>query len=411
METMISFEKAIMLTKASMPLMGAEKKSLNQLTGRILSADLISKVNSPSVNASLKDGYAVISSDIEGADQGKPITLTVSGNTFAGNMTEHKVTSGCALRVTTGAPVPKGVTAIIAEEFCRRVGDTLICLNTAPPGKNILEKGSDIKQKGIVALKGDQLTPALVGLIASAGIAEAYVYKRPRVAVMATGDEVVAPGSPLPAGKLYASNIVEICSWLSFFGLPHRMAVIKDDKTETQKAITALLPEVDAFITTGGAWGSEKDLLIKILDNLGWQGLYHRVRMGPGKGVGYGLLNKKPFFCLPGGPPSCEIAFLELTLPHLLIMSGNPHPPFQEIKAKLKGMVKGDKEWTQFIPARVKPSEEYLSAEPLFPNSRLQGMAEKDALIKIPEGIDHIEAGEIIKIKLIKPGIIFNYDL
>ncbi len=408
MDTMISFNKAIKLTKASIPLMGVEKKSLNQLTGRILSANLISQVNSPSVNASLKDGYAVISRDIEGAHQGNPVPLTVSGNSFAGNMTDYKVTRGYALRVTTGAPVPKGATAIIAEEFCRRDGDALICMNNAPPGKNILKIGADIKQKGIVARKGEPLTPALVGLIASAGIAEADVYKRPRIAVIATGDEVVAPGRPLPKGKLYASNIVEICSWLSCFGVPHRMRVVKDDKVKIRKAITTLLPEVDAFITSGGAWGSEKDLIIKILDDFGWQGIYHRVKMGPGKGVGYGLLNKKPFFCLPGGPPSCETAFLELALPHLLIMSGNRQPPFQEIKAKLKIAVKGDKEWTQFIPARVEKNQGYFSAKPLLPKSRLQGMAKKDGLIKIPKGIDHIEAGEIIKIKIIKPINISN---
>ena len=409
MEQMVGLKKALRLTGRSLPLMGVEIKPLNRLAGRVLSANLISLVNSPSVNASLKDGYAVISRDIEKAGPGNPVTLTVSAKVFAGNMTEYKVTRGHAVRVTTGAPVPKGATAIIAEEFCHRDGEALICLNTALPGKNILNKGSDIKYKQVVAKKGTLLTPSLVGLIAASGLTEAPVYQRPQVAVIATGDELVAPGKPLPKGKLYASNTVEICSWLSLFGLPHHMRTAKDSKASIQSAIKALLSKADAIITTGGAWGSEKDLILKVLDELSWQGIYHRVRMGPGKGAGYGLLEKKPFFCLPGGPPSCEMAFLQLALPHLIFMSGNRQPPFPIIKAKLKTTVKGDINWTQFIHARLGEDRDGLSVTPLLPKSRLQSMAQKDALIMIPEGIGQIEAGEWIDTQSLNPGNRFNY--
>ncbi len=135
------------------------------------------------------------------------------------------------------------------------------------------------------------------------------------MAVIATGDEVVAPGKPLPEGKLYASNMVEICSWLSLLGLDYKTELVSDRREEIATAITKHLPDVDLFLTSGGAWGSEKDLILEVVESLNWQGIYHRVRMGPGKPVGFGLLGHKPFFFLPGGPPPTRWPFCSWPYP------------------------------------------------------------------------------------------------
>ena len=198
------------------------------------------------------------------------------------------------------------------------------------------------------------MSPALIGLLASAGLDRAPVYKAPKVAVIASGDEVVAPGKPLPDGKLYASNMIEICSWLSFYGsFVFRGACRRQQTGNSSRHYSHSFLTADAFITSGGAWGSEHDLILDVVEDLNWQGVYRRVRMGPGKPVGFGLLEKKPFFILPGGPPSNEMAFLQLALPALMKMKGETSFSFPMVRAQLSETVAGHKDWTQFIHARL----------------------------------------------------------
>ncbi|MGD9042821.1 MAG: molybdopterin molybdotransferase MoeA [Desulfobacterales bacterium] len=403
MKTFISFDEALELTLAQVDPGEAEILPLDQLTGKILAEDMVAKVDSPSVTTSRKDGYAVRSSDLADATNETPVKLTLAGHLAAGDKSDAHITSGQTVRVTTGAPLPGGADAVLSEEFCQPSQDIIVASNTAKAGRNILERGTDIQQNETVAVKGEKLSPALIGLLASAGLDRAPVHKAPKVAVIASGDEVVAPGKPLPDGKLYASNMIEICSWLGFYGLSYFAVLVGDRKEEIQYAITSQLSEADAFITSGGAWGSERDLILDVVENLNWQGIYRRVRMGPGKPVGFGLLEKKPFFILPGGPPSNEMAFLQLTLPALMKMKGETSFSFPMVRAQLAETVAGHKDWTQFIHARLETSKSKLIVKPAKLKSRLVSMARKEALIIIPEGWEECKAGETIEIQLLSP--------
>jgi molybdopterin molybdotransferase len=403
MKNFIGFEEALELTLSSMPTAGTESLTLDRLTGKISSQDVVSRVDCPSVDSSLKDGYAVVSSDVKEASSDNLIHLKVTGQVTAGISSKVAVSNGQAIEITTGAPIPKGANAVLSREFCRRRDDEICCFNTAEPGRNIFRKGGDIRAGETIASKDEVLSPALIGLLASAGLKKIRVYKSPHVAVIATGDEVVAPGAPLTEGKLYASNMVEICSWLSLFGLSFRTELAPDSREEIASTIIEHLPHVDAFITSGGAWGSERDLIIKVLESLNWRGVYHRVRMGPGKAVGFGFLEKKPFFCLPGGPPSSEMAFLQLALPGLLAMEGYRHPLFLSVAARLTETVRGDKDWTQFVHARIEEGKDAIMVHPVRQKSRLQSMARKDALIVIPEGCEALARGEVIHVQLLNP--------
>ncbi|MGD9074101.1 MAG: molybdopterin molybdotransferase MoeA [Desulfobacteraceae bacterium] len=401
MKNFIGFTEALELTVSSVPRVGTEALPLDLLTGKISSEDVISRVDCPSVDSSLKDGYAVVSSDLSGASGENLINLRVMGQVTAGSSSKLAITNGQAIEITTGAPIPKGANAVLSREFCHRRGDEVCCFNTAEPGRNIFKKGADIRGGQTIVSKGEMLSPPLIGLLASAGLEQIRVCKSPQVAVIATGDEVVAPGAPLTEGKLYASNMVEICSWLSLFGFSFRTQLAPDSEEEIASTITEQLPHVDAFITSGGAWGSERDLIIRVLEGLNWQGVYHRVRMGPGKAVGFGLLEKKPFFCLPGGPPSSEMAFLQLALPGLLAMEGYRNSPFLSVAARLTETVRGDEDWTQFIHARIELGGDAIVVHPAKQKSRLQSMARKDALIVIPEGCEVLSGGEVIQIQLL----------
>jgi molybdopterin molybdotransferase len=403
MKEFIGFREALDLTLSNVSVADSETLPLHELTGKILSEEILARVDCPSISTSRKDGFAVIATDLTEAGKKNPVTLNIIGSSTAGGASHLKISKGQTVRITTGAPLPDGADAILSEEFCRQENNKIIAINTAEQGRNIHQQGSDIRQGETLAGKGERLTPPLIGLLAAAGLDTAPVNKHPKVAVIATGDEVVSPGEPLPQGKLYASNMIEICSWLSLMRLNYATELVPDSRADIKSAVIKHLPHADVFLTSGGAWGSERDLILEIVESLNWQGIYHRVRMGPGKPVGFGLLEKKPFFCLPGGPPSNEMAFIQLSIPALLKIKGAQPDPFPGVRACLSETVYGKKDWTDFIHARLEKKGHQLLVHPARLNSMLKSMARKEALIILPEDREELPAGEMIDIQLLKP--------
>ena len=225
--------------------------------------------------------------------------------------------------------------------------------------------------------RGERITPGLLGLAAAAGISSIRVHRRPRVAIISIGDEVVAPGETLHAGQLYASNLVTMEAWLASFGIPCVTSVVPDDVNAIKRALKDCLPRVDVILTSGGAWGSERDLVVGVLNELGWAKRFHYVRMGPGKGIAFGLWENVPVFCLPGGPLSNEMAFLQFALPALLRMEGDARPPLQIVHARLTEDVKSrHRAWTEFKDAVITLDEKGQYAVALYRSrSRIEAIA------------------------------------
>lgn len=359
----------------------------------------MAEVDCPSAPASAKDGYAVVWSDVENASQDRPVRLKVCGTSVAGGGVQMAVASETAVKIMTGARIPDGADAVIAEEFAREKDGWVSCLRDSR--KNIIERGYDVAKGDAVASRGQILTPARTGLLAAAGISAVRVHPRPRVGILATGDELVSPGEPLKAGQLYASNLVTLISWLRHFRMEAEVAIVGDEAGRLAKTAEIMLERVDVLLTSGGAWKSDRDLTIKVLQEIGGEVVFHRVRMGPGKAVALVLLRNKTAFCLPGGPPSNEMAFLQIALPGLLHLAGRPPVPFESAEAMLTKTLTGQKDWTQFLYAVLERNDQRWFVRPVETRSRLQSQANANALIKIPEGIERLEQQSQVQVQVL----------
>jgi molybdopterin molybdotransferase len=398
---MISYNEALQRTLAEISPLGKEKIHLAEATGRIAADDCYALVDSPTIDVSLKDGYAVQSEDIASATPDSPILLDLIGLATAGNHWEGEVKAGTAIRILSGAAVPPGAQAIVAEEFASDDGHKVTVTNHSEPGRNILPKGNDVIAGQFILKAGSVLHPTIVGHLAAAGYATISVRKQPKISVIATGDEVIAPGTPLSEGKLYASNLIALSAWCNHFGMETSTSVVEDKQETIREELLERIQEQDAIITSGGAWKGDRDLVVGMLDSLGWQKIYHRIRIGPGKAVGFGLFKDKPVFCLPGGPPSNHMAFLQLALPGLQKLGGMTHPGLPRLIARLMETISGMQSWTQFIHGSLQVNDQGMAFKPLKLKSRLQMMAQTSAIAMIPEGIETISEGSRIPVQVL----------
>jgi molybdopterin molybdotransferase len=383
-----------------------EQLPLASSVGRIAAIDITAEVSYPTADVSLKDGYAVVSEDVEKATARRPVSLRVIGSVYAGLKHEAEVKRGNTIKVCSGAPIPLGADAVVSCEFCEEVAPGSVLVKAdAGKGRNIMGAGREIKAGETIVRKGERLLPGLLGLSAAAGIHRVNVYARPRIAIVGVGDEVVAPGGILSAGQLYASNLVTMEAWLASFGMSCVASVVKDNDEAIRQELLKYLHHFDVILTSGGAWGSERDLVIGSLDRLGWQELFHHVRMGPGKGIAFGLWEGMPVFCLPGGPASNEMAFIQLALPGILRMAGDKNHPLKTVTATLTEDVAGrHPAWTEFKDAVISYDAFGHNSVSLYRNrSRLQAIASANGLICIPEGVDSLKSGETVKVQTLAP--------
>ena len=404
----IGYREAFDIITSSVGSGKVEKLPLALSVGRIAAEDIVAAVSYPTADVTLKDGYAVVSTDVAKASARHPVRLKVTGSVYAGLKHEAEVKSGTAVKVCSGAPIPRGADAVVSGEFCEETVPGMVLVKAdAGKGRNVLSAGGEVKAGETIVRKGEKLLPGSLGLAAAAGIHRVNVCTRPTIAIVGVGDEVVAPGEYLSAGQLYASNLVTMEAWLASFGIACVASVVKDNEAAIRQELLKLLHNFDVILTSGGAWGSERDLVIGSLDRLGWRELFHHVRMGPGIGIAFGLWEVIPVFCLPGGPASNEMAFLQLALPGILHMAGDSSHPLKTVSATLMEDVKGrHPAWTEFKDAVLTRDVSGRHNVRLYKNrSRLQAIASANGLICIPEGADSLHSGEVVRVQILAPGL------
>lgn len=400
----LGLQEALRLTLESIKPLSAENVSLVDSVGRIAASDLNAQVDSPAVDTSLKDGYAVSSREVARATAENTVRLQLLGSMAAGGDNDFQVTPGTTVRVLTGARIPAGADSVVSEEFVKPDGDGVLVETFTGPGRNIRRRGSDVALQKRILQANQKVTPALAGLLAAAGYSTIPVFRNPVVGIIGTGDEIVEPGKPLTGDRVYASNIITLAGFCHKYHMQARLAIAKDDYTALCDTLKLISGETDAVLTSGGAWTGEHDLMAQVLAELGWQKVFHRIRMGPGKAVGFGLLDKKPVFILAGGPSSNLMGYLQIALPGLLALSGHANPGLPRIKARLAIDIRGGKpDWTDFFYGIIEQDGDRL---PMFypkeKRARLTSIAEATAVAAIPEGQDCLMAGSIIDVQLLR---------
>ena len=377
------------------PPLGTRTIALQDCMDHVAAQDISARVDAPSADASLKDGYALNTSEIPENNENGPIQLPIAGSSTAGQKKIQPMKTGTAMRILTGGRVPPNANTVVAEEDVRMIGPAIEIMPPILSYENILARGSDIKAGDPVIRKGEQLTPGTIGYMATAGCQDALVYSKPCVALIATGDEIRLPGQPLSPGALYASNIITVDNWCRRYGFSTSLAVSKDHPDELERCLVSAVENHDVVITSGGAWTGDKDLTAGILTRLGWKKYFHRLRLGPGKAAGFGILNKKPVFILPGGPPSSIVAFLTLVLPGLMNISGFENPGLPKIPVTLAKTVKSQTSWTHAEYGTIETRDSGVLFHPIGKReSRLKSIATAQSLLLVPEGRARLDQGQ-----------------
>jgi len=309
------------LIEAARPLGETEEVALADLRGRVLAVDVVSPLDVPGHDNSAMDGYALRAADT-GADGA---TLPVSQRIAAGHPGEPLRVGSCA-RIFTGAPMPAGADAVVMQEEVTLENDVARISRPVKPGENVRPRANDIAAGSTVLPAGIRIRPQMVGLLASLGIPRVRVYRRLRVALLNTGDEIIEPGQPLAPGQIYNSNRYTLLATLEQVGCEVvDLGRVEDTFEATRTAMIEAAERVDLIVTSGGVSVGEEDHIKAAVQAEGELDLW-RVRMKPGKPLAFGRVGETPFIGLPGNPVSAFVTLCLFGMPFIRVAQGQREP-------------------------------------------------------------------------------------
>lgn len=332
---MRSIDEALAGMLPAFPLLGHETVPLEEAVGRHLAADVVAVLDSPPFDNSAMDGYAVRAADVSSASAEAPVALTVRGESRAGGELPSRLPAGAACRIFTGATMPPDADAVVIQEDTTREGDRVAILEASWSGRHVRKQGSDVARGDVLARRGSRVAAGELGLIASQNIAQVEVYRRPRVALLSTGDELVPLGGTLSPGKIVNSNVYVLTEMVRGVGaIPVPMPAANDDVTSIEAALRKAL-EADVVITMGGVSVGEYDFVHEAFKRVGISPEFWKVRIKPGKPLTFAQCRGTPVIGLPGNPISAMVTFEVLVAPCLRQMLGDPEPHPQPVSARL----------------------------------------------------------------------------
>ncbi len=400
---MTSVDEALERILSHIQPLGFEKIPLLNTLGRVVGEDVYAPRDIPPLDNSAMDGYAVRSEDIEKASSGSPVRLEVIEDLPAGSVSRRTIGKGQAIRIMTGAPVPKGGDVVVPVENTTKEDGAVQILESLPKGENIRRAGEDVKKGERVISKGDLLRPAEVGMLASVGRASIIVYQRPLVAILCTGDELVDVDEELGEGKIISSNSYTLASQVKDCGaLPIQLGIAKDRKEDIKTRLLQGL-RADVIISSAGVSVGDYDFVKDVLKDLKVEMVFWKVAMQPGRPLAFGTIQGKPVFGLPGNPVSSMVSFEQFVRPSLLKMMGHEQIFRPTVEAVLKEDIRKKPGRRHFMRAYLSFEKGGYSVSLTGSQSSgvLKSMVKANALMVIPEDQEIVKAGEKVRVQVL----------
>ena len=396
------YEEALSVVLSHCPTLPTEKVYLLDALGRVLAEDVLSEEDRPSFDNSAMDGYAVRWEDIKDA----PVELSVVGEIPAGAEEAFELPKGCAVKIFTGAPIPKGATAVVPVEYTEAKDGKVLIKQVFKEGANIRRKGEELKAGEIVLQKGTILRHYEVGLLASLNKVQVEVSRKPRVAVLSTGDEIKDLGEPITKpSQIRTSNGYTLMAGISLAGgEPHYLGIVPDEPDRLKKVLSQL-EDYDVFITTGGVSMGDRDYIKILVEEVGVKVHFHKVRIKPAKPILFGTYKegKGLFFGIPGNPVSCAMAFDLIVKPALLKMQSAKDYIPKTLWARLKrDFSRRDPERREFVRAVLSLEEQQLVCDfsPKLQSHMLTSYVGANCYMVVKEGVKELKEGELVEVVL-----------
>lgn len=343
-----------------------EYVDLSGAQNRVLADDIVSNVDMPPFVRAAMDGYAIKSSDTKGASKRHPIMLNMVGKISAGQQASYKVEHGNAVAIATGAKIPEGADAVVMVEHAELHDSTVRVFDEIKRGKNVAVKGEDVRYGEKLLKRGTWLTPQDIGIIASIGINRVPVFRKPRVAVFATGSELAEPGAGRDESSIFESNRHMISSMVrEYGGEVVDMGICMDEKDLISAKLAEAL-NADMAVVSGGTSVGEKDYVPSLINSLGKPGLLvHGVAMRPGSPTGLAVVSNKPIILSPGYPVSAFVAFYTFGRPLLLRYLKTEGPPGAKLIAKMTASINMHEGMRTFVRVKVRRRNGAYLADPI----------------------------------------------
>jgi molybdopterin molybdotransferase len=394
---MISVEKALRIVRRQSSPLGTERVDIADAINRVLAENITADTDLPPFDRSQMDGYAVKAADT-------PATLKIAGESAAGRGWHKTLKKGEAVRIMTGAPVPKGADAIQKLELANEDNGFVTIHEPTEPSRFIIKKGAEIRKGKVVLKKGEVLTPANIAVPAAFGYAKLKVSKRPQVAIFSTGTEIVEINKKPKRDQIRNSNSIMLAALCRSAGAePQVFPIIGDEISDLKSQISNAVRSADILITTGGVSVGKYDLTKLALKELGADIFFDKVALKPGKPTVFGRLKKTMVFGLPGNPVSAAVTFHLLVRLLIKKMQNAADPQLPRGSAVVSDRVKGTIERDSCLPARVGFQKDgRIAVTPLrwHGSSDFVGFAGANALIFLPKG-KTLAKGDITQIALI----------
>ena len=378
------------------PVEGTERVALAEVHGRVLASDVISSALVPPFARSAMDGYAVRAEDTYPASRYEPVCLEKRATVHAGTMPEGKVESGTCFESATGAPLPEGADAVVKVEDTNREGETILFTKPVHPRENVAPAGEDIRPGDVVIAKGLVLTPSRIGAAAALGRTELEVFRRPRVTIFTTGDEIHPPGEPLPPGKVYDINSYTVGALLDSLGVMWEMGGnVVDEPSAIGKALDEGRDR-DLLLFSGGSSAGERDLLVNVLRERG-DVIFHGVAMKPGKPSLMARVGETLVFVLPGFPASCLAVAQVLIVPGVRKLAHLPPEERRRRRLPLASKITSSVGRHQFFSVRIEGDR----VHPAYKESGdITSLSAADGYVEIPSTVEFLDAGEDVEVIL-----------